>query len=62
MHEVIHGKAVVRIGNRLFAIRKDMGRAERIHARTELKSTWNRQMTKPSIKVRSTRSITNKSF
>ncbi len=55
--ENLHGRMVVRIGNRYFAIRKDTGKADRIHAATRMGSTWERQMTKPNIRVRNTRSI-----
>lgn len=58
----VHGKKCVIIGGRCYAVRKELDRAERIHARTDLRSTWNRQMTKPAIKLRNSRSITNKSF
>jgi hypothetical protein len=57
MYDSIFGKQVVKIGTRYFAIRKDTTRADRIHATTQLGSSWDRQMTKPALRVRNTRSI-----
>jgi len=55
--ENLHGRIVVRIGTRCFAVRKDLGTADRIHASTQLSSTWARQMTKPAARCIRTRSI-----
>ncbi len=59
MFDQVHGKSVVKIGNRYFAITKDVGKADRIHQANEMGSTWNRQMTLPKARCIRTRSIRN---
>ncbi len=55
---VIHGKTVVRRNGHWYAIKKPMDIAERIHHRQSPgDASFARQMTKPAIKVRNTRSI-----
>jgi hypothetical protein len=66
--ENLHGRIVVRIGTRCFAVRKEPvvsmrngkkynGYADQMHAATQLSSTWARQMTKPAARCIRTRSI-----
>lgn len=57
MYETVHGRLCVRIGHRLFAVRKTLSNADRVHAATQLPSSWNRQMTIPAPRLIRTRSI-----
>lgn len=59
MHEIIHGRLCVKLGNRYFAVSRDIDKASRVHAQTQLSSTWDRQMTKPKARCIRTRSIRN---
>lgn len=54
----VHGKKVVIIGGRCFAIRKDLDRAERIANATQGASNYQQSVeTKPALRVKNTRSI-----
>lgn len=55
--EILHGRTVVQIGNRYFAVHKDVGLADRIHAQNQMRSLWDRQMTRPAARLINTRSI-----
>lgn len=57
MREVIHGRLCVRIGDRWFAVSRDESRADRIHSQTQLRSSWQRQMSIPQPRLIGTRSI-----
>ena len=53
----LHGKIVVRRGLRHFAVKRELSLTDRIASQAQLTSSWDRQMTKPAIRVRNTRSI-----
>ena len=53
----VHGKKVVIIGGRCFAIRKDLDKAERVANMTQGKSNYTQSMRIPDPRLRSTRSI-----
>lgn len=59
MYQIVHGKMVVKRGNAFYVVHKKLDIAERIHCRQGGGDAgWNRQMVKPAIKVRNTRTIT----
>lgn len=53
----VHGKRVVIIGNRCFAVRKDLGLAERIANQSQGRGNYQRAMRIPDPRIRNTRSI-----
>jgi hypothetical protein len=54
----VHGKRVVIIGNRCFAVRKDVGLAERIAMQSQGRSNYQRAVSNiPNPRLRNTRSI-----
>jgi len=56
----LDGKPVIRRGSRLFAIPKQLGIADRIHALNGAHAgTWGIQMRIPDPRIRNTRSIRN---
>jgi hypothetical protein len=60
---IVQGKIVVRRNGAFYAYKKPMDLAERIHHRQGGGDAgWDRQMTKPAIKLRGSRDISNKSF
>lgn len=58
----VQGKTVVIRGTRCFAVPKQLGRAERIHAAQSQSSNYQRCMKIPDTKVIGTRNISNKQF
>jgi hypothetical protein len=56
----LDGKRVIQRGSRLFAIPKQLGTADRIHAMNGAHvGTWDVQMRIPDPRIRNTRSIRN---
>lgn len=53
----VHGKRVVIIGGRMFAIHKDLTRAERIANMSQGRSNYQPSMRIPDSRMRNTRSI-----
>ncbi len=53
----VHGKKVVIIGGRCFAVRKDCGLAERLAMQTQGRSNYTQSMRIPDPRLRNTRSI-----
>lgn len=53
----VHGKKVVIIGGRCFAVRKDLTLAERVANQTGGHSNYQRTMRVPDPRLRNTRSI-----
>ena len=53
----LHGKIVVRRGLTHFAVKRELSLTDRIANRSQVTQSWDRQMTKPAIRVRNTRSI-----
>lgn len=58
----VQGKMVVVRGTRCFAVPKQLGTADRIHAAQSQSSNYQRCMRIPDTKVIGTRSIARKSF
>lgn len=59
---IVQGKQVVIRGGRCFAVRKELSLTDRIANRGRGRCEWDRQMTKPAIRVTGTRSIARRSF
>lgn len=57
MQYQVHGKIVQRRGKIHFAVPKAPSLTDRIANSGQLYSSWDRQMTKPAIRLRNTRSI-----
>ena len=53
----VHGKKVVIIGGRCFAVRKDLDNAERLANQTQGRSNYQDSMRIPDTRMRNTRSI-----
>jgi hypothetical protein len=53
----VHGKKVVIIGGRCFAVRKDLSNAERIANMSQGRSNYQQSMRIPDPRLRNTRSI-----
>lgn len=53
----VHGKKVVIIGGRCFAVRKDLTNAERVANMTRGRSNYQQSMRIPDPRLRNTRSI-----
>ena len=53
----VHGKKVVIIGGRCFAIRKELTLAERVANNTQVRSNYQQSMRIPDPRLRNTRSI-----
>ena len=53
----VHGKKVVIIGGRCFAVRKDLGLAERVANLSAGRSNYTQSMRIPDPRLRNTRSI-----
>lgn len=54
---IVQGKMVVRRGTRCFVVSKPLSLTERIANKSQGRCEWDRQMTKPAIRLRNSRSI-----
>ncbi len=53
----VHGKKVVIVGGRCFAVRKDLSLAERVANQSQGRSNYQDSMRIPDARMRNTRSI-----
>ncbi len=53
----VQGREVIIRGNRCFAAPRELSLTDRIASMSQAPGQWDRQMTKPMIRVRNTRSI-----